>query len=391
MSKSDPSDADKSAAIGSEPAAREGSALAEGVAPEGDGVEAAAPAEGAAPKKKRASARPREAKVAAIGATSKESSAPKKRESRTPRARKSKVPPALAICADVGNPALAPMPLPSIDRAPPPRARRRRTSNAPASIATLPAPALALPLDSETHDAEAELRAGMRDRDDLSVPPAVADIDAEGAHLEDALATDFFTAPTLLPCAAHVRYGAEADPIEEDARVLRKRSVVAAKRREQFGRYVLGAVAACAMLCLVAFITGRARHESIGLASAAEVSQPRAEPAEPAPLAGDSVAPAIEDSPLAQPEPAIEPEVDVLAAKQEKRRSQAALERLDVPKAIDLGEQSVAHDPTDAEAWLILGAAYQAKGDATNMRRAFRECIAQGRGGRRSECAQFPH
>jgi Flp pilus assembly protein TadD len=51
----------------------------------------------------------------------------------------------------------------------------------------------------------------------------------------------------------------------------------------------------------------------------------------------------------------------------------------------------VALDPSDAEAWLILGAAYQEKGDAANARRSFKSCLSEGKRGPKWECAQFPH
>jgi hypothetical protein len=40
---------------------------------------------------------------------------------------------------------------------------------------------------------------------------------------------------------------------------------------------------------------------------------------------------------------------------------------------------------------LILGAAYQSKGDSAAMKRAFHECMEVGKGRRRWECSQFPH
>ena len=60
---------------------------------------------------------------------------------------------------------------------------------------------------------------------------------------------------------------------------------------------------------------------------------------------------------------------------------QAALERGKNAEAIEAGERSVALDPTDGEAWLILGAAYQAKGDMKNARRSYKACLEQGKRG----------
>jgi Flp pilus assembly protein TadD len=51
----------------------------------------------------------------------------------------------------------------------------------------------------------------------------------------------------------------------------------------------------------------------------------------------------------------------------------------------------VALDPTDGEAWLILGAAYQEKGDMKNARRSYKACLEQGKRGPKYECAAMPH
>jgi hypothetical protein len=78
-------------------------------------------------------------------------------------------------------------------------------------------------------------------------------------------------------------------------------------------------------------------------------------------------------------------------AVQEKERSRGALERGSVGDAIGSGERAVALDPGDAEAWLILGAAYQQRGDAKNATRCFKACVDQGKRGPKSECAAMLH
>jgi len=55
--------------------------------------------------------------------------------------------------------------------------------------------------------------------------------------------------------------------------------------------------------------------------------------------------------------------------------------------AIEAGEASVAADPTDAEAWLLLGAAYDSKGRPADARRAYQSCMQQGKRGPKGECA----
>ena len=71
----------------------------------------------------------------------------------------------------------------------------------------------------------------------------------------------------------------------------------------------------------------------------------------------------------------------------EKNAAQAALERGKIAASIAAGERSVAVDPTDGEAWLILGAAYQAQGNATEAHRCYSACIQKGNRGPRRECA----
>jgi hypothetical protein len=74
-------------------------------------------------------------------------------------------------------------------------------------------------------------------------------------------------------------------------------------------------------------------------------------------------------------------------ASQEKERSRGALERGRVGDSIASGERAVAIDPADGEAWLILGAAYQQRGDAKNATRCFKACVDQAKRGPKTECA----
>jgi Flp pilus assembly protein TadD len=78
---------------------------------------------------------------------------------------------------------------------------------------------------------------------------------------------------------------------------------------------------------------------------------------------------------------------DPAAALVARRTSQGALERGNAKASIEAGEQSVTLDPTDAEAWLILGAAYQARGTYPEARRCFSSCVHIATRGPRGECA----
>ena len=240
-------------------------------------------------------------------------------------------------------------------------------------------------------------------QDDSSVPA----VDLDSAFFAE-------SAPAL-PHAHEVH-----EPEERDPRMALKMTPEAASRRAQFQKYVRFAVGAASALCLAALVkVAVARnHEEPAVPRAAAAMQvapppvapkaaetalpveavpPPADPpvAEPAPAEEPATATATTTEPAtAQADPAADtaaPEPDPKAAAKAKHDSQLALERGKVADAIEAGEQSVSLDPSDAEAWLILGAAYQEKGDIKNARRSFRSCLDQGKRGPKWECAQMPH
>ncbi len=226
------------------------------------------------------------------------------------------------------------------------------------------------------------------------------------------------------------------DSHERDPRMVLKLGPEAARRRAQFQKYVKIAIGAASVLCLAALVKGavaRGHDEPTPhRASAALVAPPPVQAQQPAqtaaaieqvppppeqPAVGEpqATAPAATDTAAAAPAPptteqaapsaaaapaeaapaatdtAEAPTPDPKEAAKAKRASQAALERGKIGDAIEAGERSVSLDPTDAEAWLILGAAYQSKGDQKSARRSFKSCLEQGKRGPRWECAQMPH
>jgi nicotinate-nucleotide--dimethylbenzimidazole phosphoribosyltransferase len=110
-------------------------------------------------------------------------------------------------------------------------------------------------------------------------------------------------------------------------------------------------------------------------AAAEPPSRPTETPPQPLPGAAAAEAP----SPTA--------DLDPKEAAKEKAKSRRALESGRYGDAILAGERSVAIDPTDAEAWLLLGASYQQKGDSKNAVRSFRSCVDQGKRGPKYDCA----
>jgi hypothetical protein len=74
-------------------------------------------------------------------------------------------------------------------------------------------------------------------------------------------------------------------------------------------------------------------------------------------------------------------------AREAKRDSESALEKGHAAQAIEAGERAVALDPSDAEAWLILGAGYDQRGAYAQARRCFATCSRVATRGPRRECA----
>ncbi|MEO6574669.1 MAG: tetratricopeptide repeat protein, partial [Polyangiaceae bacterium] len=68
------------------------------------------------------------------------------------------------------------------------------------------------------------------------------------------------------------------------------------------------------------------------------------------------------------------------------QQAQHMLERGNAAGAIDLARRATDKDPTDAEAWLTLGAAYDTAGNHAKARTAYQSCIDKAQGARVSEC-----
>jgi hypothetical protein len=233
------------------------------------------------------------------------------------------------------------------------------------------------------------------------------------------------------------------DEVERDPRLVLKMSAAAAQRRAQLAKYVKGAVALASALCLAALVKVAVAHNeeppavrpavaavmTTPPATATATVQPAAVPVEPAPKPAEAAPTPADTAPTAPeptpppaetaaatatpapsaappadttPQPAAAPEAaaaspsdapaatpDPKAAAKEKGTARAALERGALAKSIEAGERSVALDPGDGEAWLILGAAYQQKGDMKDARRCYKACMDQGKRGPKNECAEM--
>ena len=191
-----------------------------------------------------------------------------------------------------------------------------------------------------------------------------------------------------------------------DDAISRRRAQIAGAqhRRRKLAKYVIGVVSGSLALCLAAAAKIAFVDHRPAAALAPPPSEAIARPAEPEPAASSASAPAepagaptvsvvTADAPAASVQPAAadhaakgqtSPTQDAVRLREASR---AALERGSLKSSIEAGESSVAIDPSDSEAWLVLGAAYQQMGSLEQARRCFRSCLEKGKGGSRGECA----
>ncbi len=239
------------------------------------------------------------------------------------------------------------------------------------------------------------------DEDDTSVPP----IDLE---VHDA----FFAAGE----AGHHQITKESGSFAAvDPRHAQKMSASAHARRAHLSRYVKIAVGAAAGILMLGFaiksFRGHPNDEPVRreVTHVAAIQQPVQQPEQPKAV----TPPVVENVDTAKVDEAKTDEkktdenvaaADAKAAEetvekkddlppekpknawQEKQAAKAALERGANSAAIQAGERSVALDPSDGEAWLVLGGAYQAMGNSAQAKRCYTACTTQGKKGPISDC-----
>lgn len=115
----------------------------------------------------------------------------------------------------------------------------------------------------------------------------------------------------------------------------------------------------------------------------AEAPKPAEAPAAPEPAKAEPA----KVEPAAPAAPAASSDAPTKTALEEKKEAQRLLDRGKSKDAIAAGERSVALDPADGEAWLLLGAAYQEQGKMADARRCYQACIKEGKRGPKGECA----
>ncbi|HEY1958503.1 MAG TPA: hypothetical protein VGH28_22955 [Polyangiaceae bacterium] len=298
---------------------------------------------------------------------------------------------------------------------PPPTARPRKKVVRKKKRTTKPPAVTREALDQKIDRLEAKLEekkeeAAKAAREGFGSNPALDDTSVPPVDLE--IHDDFFAAgETPQPPTKESGAFTAVDP-----RHAQKMSSHAVARRAHLSRYVKWVVGASAGLLMLGFTVQRfrghtsedpVRHEVTHAAAAQPAPEQKAEPVvaeqKPAPVAENVDTAKPEDKPAAtdvaataeakdaavvetdQPKGDLPPEKPKNAW-QEKQAAKAALERGSNGAAIAAGERAVALDGSDAESWLVLGAAYQAMGNVGQAKRCFHSCISQGKKGPVSDC-----
>jgi hypothetical protein len=166
------------------------------------------------------------------------------------------------------------------------------------------------------------------------------------------------------------------------------------QRRSDFMRYVGITVAVCAVVLVYGLARfALAKHAdappvAVAVAPASAMPPPAPEPVASAPAPTPSAAPSAEPIASAAPtaEPSAAPAVPQKSAKEEKAGAQRALDKGKVGDAIQSALRSTSLDPEDAEAWLLLGAAYDMQGKHVDARAAYSECAKEAKRGDVREC-----
>jgi tetratricopeptide (TPR) repeat protein len=265
----------------------------------------------------------------------------------------------------------------------------------------------ALAAEKEARDAERKAEEAAIDRDDASIPPVLV---AAKPEPTDDHADRFFAEGDS---QSSIRIAVVTDEAEEEPNPELKwrLSPAVQQRRSRYTKIaqrVVGALAVVALIGLGKAALTRAPSADVplkALANAAaqplaraeeevKAAAPKAEepkPEQPQVQAGAEVkadepaaaaaAPAPVTDPAAAPsaEPSSDPKAD-------KKAAQQAIERGDNKTAVEMGERVLEADPSDAEVWLIVGAAYQAMGQNAKAHQAFASCVQKAKHGPIGEC-----
>jgi hypothetical protein len=254
--------------------------------------------------------------------------------------------------------------------APPKRAPRSRAKPASPKKAAAPkkiaSKAKGAPRSRRASSAEASPPAK---REEVSIPPTWSDLDEHGERASTAGAP-----AEVEPAGRPTLPAAGAAGVTEPRRRVPVQAEELAKLPKRGGLpwFAKAAAGLAAVACSVLLFRSSAPHRSPP-PPAPTLAVNAASPPAPAPPAVDTIAPVADT--LAAP-----------SAAEDKRASLRALEEWKLAEAIAAGERAVALDPTDGDAWLVLGAAYQNRGDVAGARRCYLACTKQATRGEVREC-----
>lgn len=230
--------------------------------------------------------------------------------------------------------------------------------------------------------------APRRARSRCAEPTAVfepAPMPAQERAFDDADERFFLAEDSLAPVAV-------ADLAESDEAAQRAR--LDSPRRRAFARGVGAVVLLATGMCVAAF-TGRGPPllgaASSAIATSKQVVGAPVPVAVPVPVVGVPVTapvpvPSSQAAFNAGRTPAA---IDPVAALEARERARRALSKGDVASAVTLATHSVQLDPSEADAWLVLGAAELARGAHTQARSTFRACTKAATRGPRRECERM--
>jgi hypothetical protein len=220
------------------------------------------------------------------------------------------------------------------------------------------------------------------------VVPLESEADADDAIFDED-AADFFRVGESAPPLVMLEVAEDHEAATGRPAAASALAVAAAERRRAFSRHVLGVVVLSVVVCIAAFVrsaTGAPSTIARAAPAAMTAASPVVAPVEARVALVAAVAPVT-------PEPAAVPDVarerSPAAARVAREEARRLLEGGAAAAATAAAIRSVELDPTDAEAWLILGAAYQLAGDGTEARNAFRSCSKLATHGGVGECRAF--
>ena len=171
----------------------------------------------------------------------------------------------------------------------------------------------------------------------------------------------------------------------------------ASERRRELGRYVAASLALCTAVCVAAAVRAGLgpedrmdAREAPSTVTAAMVTAsappvvPAAAPEVPPPPVAPAAKPKHATAAVAPAAPSIASRARI--ARDEKEAARRLLAQGNARDAIASAERSVALDPSDADAWLVLGAAHQEMRHAGSARASFRACVKEAKRGPIAEC-----